>query len=195
MTSSVPLAPEPQQAPRRALALVAAGRIVAASPALADLTGYTRNELTSPEFELGHIFAGETPPCPAPAAMHELAADEALIVPLRGAPTPCRRTVVRLGGADASILALVLSTGQDAGPADALEARTHAMREVVRAYSSQLAGAIVQLRKIQLRIESIEHAHAEVLAHDLRRAGPIIDAIQKLEDDVDALGRAAGSGR
>lgn len=168
-------------------------RLLTASPALAELTGYTRAELTSPEFSLAHLFARGTPPVPVPPNDHEVATDEAVVVPLRGEPIACRRSVVRLPRKEPFLYALVLEPGAGALPGDANEVRVEVARGVVRACSSQLAAAILALRRTQIAIESVEHSHDEVLLHEMRRAGAIIEALEGVQGDVDALARAVGA--
>lgn len=178
----------------RALALVHGSRILAASPALADLTGYTRGELTSPEFRIDHIFAQDAPPLPSPAGADEAAIDRALVTPLRGETIECDRVVLAIQPGPEPLYALLLF----AAPLDKdarADVRAQVAREIMRAYSSQLARVLARLRQTQIRIEGLEHASSGVLTQELRRAGAIIEALERLEAIVDALSRAAGQAR
>lgn len=178
----------------RAFALVLGSRILAASPTLADLTGYTRGELTSPEFHIEHIFARDALPLPCPTEADEVATDRAPVTPLRGEALECDRVVLAIQPGPEPLYALLLSAAPLAKDASA-DVRTRAAREIVRAYSSQLARILARLRQTQIRIEELEHASAGVLAQELRRAGAIIEALERLEADVEALSRAAGRAR
>lgn len=193
MQPAAPLAPDPRRV-AAGIALLSHDRIVAASPALADLTGYTRGELTSPEFSLAHLFARGSPPPPKPAEGSEVASDVVVVAPLRGGSVVCRRSVLRIGGDGSPLVAIILEPGDAPAQADASEAKLEVGRALVRACSSQLAVALMRLRRIQLRIEDVEHAHPEVLFHEMRRAGQLIEALEKLESDVEVLSRAAGAG-
>lgn len=193
MQPAAPISP-PSRRAAAGIALVSRDRILAASPALAELTGYTRSELTSPEFSLTHIFERGAPPVPDPDGAEEVARDVVVVVPLRGESVRCRRSVLRVSGPTPSIAAVILEPGDAPAAADPQEAKLEVGRALVRACSSQLAVAITRLRRLQLRIEDLEHAHPEVLVHEMRRAGLLIEALEKIESDVEGLSRAAGAG-
>lgn len=169
------------------IALVREGRILVASGALADLTGYTRGELTSPEFRLVHIVRGEMP---WPERPHEPMQASVELTPLRGDPAPCVATCWRV---DDATLFLLLEPGETALAEEPRELTRRVVQSAVRACSSELAGILVRLRRAQIDLESLEHARTEVLEREMRRIGPAFEELQRLDEAVRGLALAFGT--
>lgn len=169
------------------IAVVRDGRILVASGALADLTGYTLGELTSPEFRLAHILRGEMPWPERPREAEQRAVE---LTPLRGDPAPCVATCWRV---DDAALLLLLEPGEIATAEDPRELTRRVVQSAVRACSSELAGVLVRLRRAQIDLESLEHAHTEVLEAEMRRIGPAFEELQRLDEAVRRLALAFGT--
>ena len=171
------------------VALVRDGRVLVANAALTDLTGYTRGELTSPEFRVSHLLAGEIE---WPERPDEPAQTRCILTPLRGDHTSCLATTWRLASG-----ATLLLVEPHAEPRDrpSRELALLVARETIRACSSQMADLLMRLRRVQIEVESWEHAHPEILEHEMRRIGPVFEQLQHLDADLHALAVAVGPRR
>lgn len=169
------------------IALVRDGRLLVASGALVDVTGYTRGELTSPEFRLTHVVRGELP---WPERPHEPVQRVVELTPLRGDATSCVATCWRV---DDETLLLLLEPGESTLAEEPRELTRRVVQSAVRACSSELAGVLMRLRRIQIDLESLEHARTEVLEREMRRLGPALQELQRLDDTVRGLTLAFGT--
>lgn len=162
----VSLSPEPALA--RFFLLLQDDRIRLASQAVLDLTGFTRNELTSPEFRFEHLFApGHAPP-------RALGVHDAILAPLRRASIPARLAIHALP--DGSLVALAAEGEEDVS--------TRAARALAAQTVSRLASVLGDLRGLQWSVEALERAHEEIARGGVEGLLALQDALSRLERDA-----------
>lgn len=174
-----------------AVALVEGERIVFASPELADLTGYTANEITSAEFRFEYLFSREgAPRCVAgePGSLQRVRAD---LAPLRGDPFGCVVTMQTLQGSPRPMVAVVIQREVFAADVEPEELAARTSRSIVRGVRSALARELVALRQVLEGIEALEVAPDTILRGDLPEIARLHASIAEVEEARSRLSRRA----
>lgn len=171
------------------LLLLDEDRVLFASDDLAEMTGFTQSELTSPEFRLSVLFrTGEVPKLPW-SEEDGVIEGRVTLLPLRGPPLPTRvvASVVSSNPRRLTVVLLEALAGDE--PSESVTVRIG--RALARAMRTALARDITTLRRLQEEVERVEDAHPERVAADLYALARANADLSQLADVIRELRRKA----